>query len=345
VEVSLKRYRFTGKERDDETGLNYHGARYYAPWLGRWTAPDPIGIADGVNIFGYVHGNPLTYLDPTGSQCDPTAQSCIDPTEPTEREQALQQSLPDDERDLPAPPNVSEARYDLDVSEPPVHIISEQRHYGGGEFSFALRHPFIAHQIGSVDLGNGNFATNVSTVAARFAVHSGLDDTVPGKAEGTDRNAFRHTVWQAMISYRYGNDIAKRVGYAHEEDPLVNRGIEDFHFVWFDTLSLADQSADLKNNELGREIATAYGSNASVTDSDFARYALRYFHEKGLWVAVPQYDDTFQIEQKQLSNSEYLKAYNALSPLNRWGFTPDEQKGHEQRRIEDETFFMNRLSD
>ncbi len=38
VEVSQKRYRYTGKERDEETGLNYHGARYYGPWLGRWTA-------------------------------------------------------------------------------------------------------------------------------------------------------------------------------------------------------------------------------------------------------------------------------------------------------------------
>ena len=37
AEVSLKRYRYTGKERDEETGLCYHGARYYAPWLGRWT--------------------------------------------------------------------------------------------------------------------------------------------------------------------------------------------------------------------------------------------------------------------------------------------------------------------
>jgi hypothetical protein len=33
AEVSLKRYRYTGKERDEETGLYYHGARYYAPWL------------------------------------------------------------------------------------------------------------------------------------------------------------------------------------------------------------------------------------------------------------------------------------------------------------------------
>ena len=36
-----KRYRYTGKERDEESGLDYFGARYYAPWLGRWTSPDP----------------------------------------------------------------------------------------------------------------------------------------------------------------------------------------------------------------------------------------------------------------------------------------------------------------
>jgi hypothetical protein len=35
AEVSLKRYRYTGKERDNENGFTYHGARYYAPWLGR----------------------------------------------------------------------------------------------------------------------------------------------------------------------------------------------------------------------------------------------------------------------------------------------------------------------
>lgn len=36
-----KRYRYTGKERDADNGLYYHGARYYAAWLGRWTSPDP----------------------------------------------------------------------------------------------------------------------------------------------------------------------------------------------------------------------------------------------------------------------------------------------------------------
>jgi len=63
-----KRYRYTGKERDTETGLYYYGARYYAPWLGRWTACDPAGLVDGVNLYAYVRGNPVSYRDPAGFQ-------------------------------------------------------------------------------------------------------------------------------------------------------------------------------------------------------------------------------------------------------------------------------------
>jgi RHS repeat-associated protein len=66
AEVSLKRYRYTGKERDEESGLYYHGARYYAPWLGRWTACDPAGLVDGTNLYPYSSLNPLRYKDPTG---------------------------------------------------------------------------------------------------------------------------------------------------------------------------------------------------------------------------------------------------------------------------------------
>jgi RHS repeat-associated protein len=49
-----KRYRYTGKERDEESGLYYHGARYYAPWLGRWVSYDPLGIKAGFNFYSYV---------------------------------------------------------------------------------------------------------------------------------------------------------------------------------------------------------------------------------------------------------------------------------------------------
>lgn len=66
AETSLKRYRFTGKERDRENELYYHGARYYAPWLGRWTACDPAGIKDGPNLYQYVLDNPVMLRDPSG---------------------------------------------------------------------------------------------------------------------------------------------------------------------------------------------------------------------------------------------------------------------------------------
>jgi RHS repeat-associated protein len=66
TEVSLKRYRYTGKERDEETGLYYHGARYYSSWLGRWISCDPKGIKGGVNTYAYVRGNPINFNDPNG---------------------------------------------------------------------------------------------------------------------------------------------------------------------------------------------------------------------------------------------------------------------------------------
>lgn len=72
AEISAKRYRYTGKERDDETGLYYHGARYYACWLGRWTSADPAGMVDGPNLYAYGSANPVRFTDPSG----------MDPAEP-----------------------------------------------------------------------------------------------------------------------------------------------------------------------------------------------------------------------------------------------------------------------
>ena len=77
---TAKRYRYTGKERDEENDLYYHGARYYIPWLARWTAPDPAAaeVLDDrqedqhvfrvMSPYAAMGGDPLTRIDPTGKQ-------------------------------------------------------------------------------------------------------------------------------------------------------------------------------------------------------------------------------------------------------------------------------------
>jgi RHS repeat-associated protein len=61
-----KRYRFTGKERDEESGLNYHRMRYYSNVMCRWISTDPLGIEAGVNQYRYSSNNPINRVDASG---------------------------------------------------------------------------------------------------------------------------------------------------------------------------------------------------------------------------------------------------------------------------------------
>jgi RHS repeat-associated protein len=58
-------FQYTGRENDG-TGLYYYRARYYSPAMGRFISSDPIGLAGGINTYGYVDGNPIGGLDPLG---------------------------------------------------------------------------------------------------------------------------------------------------------------------------------------------------------------------------------------------------------------------------------------
>jgi len=70
-------FKFTGKERDTETGLDYFGARYYASTMGRFLSPDwsakeePVPYAkldnpQTLNLYAYVGNNPLIHIDADG---------------------------------------------------------------------------------------------------------------------------------------------------------------------------------------------------------------------------------------------------------------------------------------
>jgi RHS repeat-associated protein len=85
--------RFTGKERDSETGLDYFGARYFSGAQGRWTTPDwsakpePVPYAklqdpQSLNLYGYVRNNPLTSRDLDGHKQHCFLGICVGSPEP-----------------------------------------------------------------------------------------------------------------------------------------------------------------------------------------------------------------------------------------------------------------------
>jgi RHS repeat-associated protein len=87
------RMKFTGHERDGETGLDFMQARYCSAVQGRFTSPDSFGGIGGdpqtLNLYAYVQGNPLRYADPTGhysfSKTDPDDKR-FDPVRNTNRD-------------------------------------------------------------------------------------------------------------------------------------------------------------------------------------------------------------------------------------------------------------------
>ena len=185
---------------------------------------------------------------------------------------------------------------------------------------FIIRHPIAAAKIGEVVPNEGN--TNISTNSARFSTNDlGLEEN--DDHEGSQVNAFRHTLWQATITKQFGTNIALTIGNAHEEHPYdALRGIEDFNKVRYTTLSLADEAVDLLNNKIGREI----GSNVNSSDmKNIALEVLDYYHEEGLWVVEEQSDGNYAIVQEKLSDEQYKEAYDRLIILDSNGFAPEDE--------------------
>ena len=69
MEVSQKRYRYNGKERDEETGLYAYGMRYYAAWLCRFISVDPLQFKyPEYTPFQYAGNKPVTFIDLDGAE-------------------------------------------------------------------------------------------------------------------------------------------------------------------------------------------------------------------------------------------------------------------------------------
>jgi len=80
VASSGNNYKFTAKERDSESSLDYFGVRYYSSTIGRFLSSDPLGMSARLlnpqtwNLYAYVLNNPIKFLDPDGLEAAQATQ-------------------------------------------------------------------------------------------------------------------------------------------------------------------------------------------------------------------------------------------------------------------------------
>lgn len=185
---------------------------------------------------------------------------------------------------------------------------------------FIQRHPKIAASIGLPTKGS----TNISTNSVRFSTRIGLFEN--NAKEGSQVNAFRHVLWQAQITAKYGVGIAKEVGNMHEENPTVatGRNLQ----TSFNTLAKADETVDLLNNIIGRKIGLA---NPDANMQELSILVLNEFKENGLWTASEIFGEEgeiigYSISKTQLSSNMHTDALEILKSLNKNGYTKSEQQ-------------------
>lgn len=187
------------------------------------------------------------------------------------------------------------------------------------EISFAMRHPIIAFQVGQVVQGKGK--TNISTNCTRFA--NDFDFMENDEHEGSEVNAFRHALWVAILTNKWGEGIANEISNSHESNSHSLDNISDPYSYQFTSLSEADEVVDLLNNRIGVQVGQSLPEGSS--QKDVVRAILDYYHEYGLNIVVRDENGYYTIEQQPLSDERYYENLNTLEQLDSNGFPPDSE--------------------
>lgn len=353
IKAAAKRYRYTGMERDEETGMGYHSARYYLPWLGRWLSADPIGIGDGCNIYSYGHGNPLAYKDPRGTENTPVSETDKKIAQMTDDKlYGFMKSLPDTDRagflsmatgmfatrsdamarkyNMPVVVQIEPVNIEGiplgEVKDDPFQPTQDKKQ---GQKEFALRHPLITinvvNPIHYLITGVTGFDEDTITGAAtRLSVRAFGH---PPGIDNVEINSVRHFIFQAAITASFGEEIARDIGYAHESRSM-DLAIRRFPAETPGAQELADSTTDLLNNVIGRNIGKA---NPKASYKELAKIGLEYYKTHGLYQTGREASASpeLTVSQAKLTDEQYEKAIKRIDSLTDKGYTKEEQHKRE----------------
>ncbi|WP_018675919.1 DUF6973 domain-containing protein [Riemerella columbina] len=189
---------------------------------------------------------------------------------------------------------------------------------------FAIRNTWYASRIGMYERGSDN----ISSISTRFGTTGGileLNSDMKGNIfdEGSERGAFRHVVWQALITKEFGADIALQAGNAHEDNPNIDLSIRIF-----DRIDEADQTTDLLNNIIGRRI----GKRSAVKITNPVEDVLEEFRNIGLYQSKQDKNTgKWKVTKHKLSEDKYQRYKTRLQQMNYKGRTKEEQLKRDEK--------------
>jgi len=195
---------------------------------------------------------------------------------------------------------------------------------------FFLLHPKAATDIGTYKKGGSNISTNATRFSTRGTSadsKSVLNENVTAgqEGEGSQINAFRHTLWQATIASKYDEDIAREAGDAHEDNPDAIQGQNYSQLISkkFGTMKEADKTIDLSNNQVGRKIGEA---NKGASMKDLALKVLDAFAETGLYPSYKDDNGNIRMTASKINPEQFKQLQEAFKKLDNNGRTKDESK-------------------
>ena len=193
-----------------------------------------------------------------------------------------------------------------------------------GEASFFLRHPDVATKVGVVE----DRGTNISSIASNFAINSKLPRAVYFNMtdsdknreidEGSKRGAYRHALWQAMITKEFGLEIAIEIGNAHDKklDTSIMVYEDSALIPEFKNYSDADSFVDQLNNIIGRKVAI---ETKKTTNKELAIAVFNDFLKNGFYIVKELGNENFKAQFTKLSLPEYIKGFETLKKCGEHG--------------------------